>query len=247
MIIGFADIQGIIGAELPASALNHGAYWSNSPSHPLAKVWLTVGWRCPREGLSLGRKQVTLERCRPRTSSEATVVDGRPACDLQPSHAQVERVGVAANWRELVAQARVIPVALESTSDGVTRRFEPQGQYARRHEVELHRYGRGSFCRFSVPDNMHRPGVDFMVVGQRLAYVGRCEDFSRRFNHGYGRISPRNCYVGGQETKCRVNQLILGCADDGQPMKVYFIESDDYVALESSCIAAYDPPWNRRR
>ena len=30
-----------------------------------------------------------------------------------------------------------------------------------------------------------------------------------RYNNGYGRISPRNCFQGGQSTNCRVNNLIF--------------------------------------
>ena len=60
----------------------------------------------------------------------------------------------------------------------------------------------------------------------------------------------KNCYKGGQETNCRINQLILKCAESGWSINVHFIETADPAdrfALESAYIAAFSPPWNRTR
>ena len=41
----FADIETVIGAELPDSAHNHRAWWSNNPSSSVAtKAWLAAGY-----------------------------------------------------------------------------------------------------------------------------------------------------------------------------------------------------------
>ena len=89
-----------------------------------------------------------------------------------------------------------------------------------------------------------------IVTNDRLAYIGECQDFSQRFNTGYGQISPKNCFKGGQETNCRINQLILKCAESGWSVDAYFIETADPAdrfKLESAYIAAYSPAWNRPR
>jgi hypothetical protein len=37
-------------------------------------------------------------------------------------------------------------------------------------------------------------------VDESKEYVGECRDLVKRFNSGYGQISPRNCFVGGRRT-----------------------------------------------
>lgn len=41
----FADIEAVIGGELPASARSHRAWWANDRSHRHALAWLDAGWR----------------------------------------------------------------------------------------------------------------------------------------------------------------------------------------------------------
>ncbi len=43
---GFAELEGLIGRKLPASAWKYPAWWSNDPSNnSMTKVWLRAGWR----------------------------------------------------------------------------------------------------------------------------------------------------------------------------------------------------------
>lgn len=243
--LGFADIEQIIGAKLPASALSHNAWWSNSTSHPLARVWLEAGWEVPEEGLQWTRKEITLVR---RRSGEArpAEVDGTPQVGL--ADADVEpgvRVTVSDDWHDLLPSARRVPIEPERDAAGNIRHFQPQNGYEGRDEVPLNRYGHGSFCRFRVPQDAKRAGVYLIVTDDRLAYVGECQDFSQRFNTGYGQISPKNCYKGGQETNCRINQLILKCAESGWQTDVYFIETPHRFALETALVQTHRPPWNR--
>lgn len=58
----FSEIEGIIGVSLPRSAFTHRTWWSNSPTHPLARAWLMAGWEVPRKGLDLQHQTVTLEK-----------------------------------------------------------------------------------------------------------------------------------------------------------------------------------------
>ena len=96
-----------------------------------------------------------------------------------------------------------------------------------------------------MPGDIRKAGVYLVVANDRLAYVGECQDFSQRFNTGYGQISPKNCYMGGQETNCRINQLILKCAESGWSIDTYFIETRHRFALETALVQLHRPPWNR--
>ncbi|WP_430537430.1 DUF7662 domain-containing protein [Blastococcus saxobsidens] len=42
--LGFADIDELLGAALPASADHHRAWWANDPTHVQARAWLDAGW-----------------------------------------------------------------------------------------------------------------------------------------------------------------------------------------------------------
>jgi hypothetical protein len=40
----FNDIEGIIGAGLPASAYRYRAWWANDKTHVHARAWMDAGW-----------------------------------------------------------------------------------------------------------------------------------------------------------------------------------------------------------
>ena len=179
------------------------------------------------------------------TASEAA--RPTPTSSPTPTMAKVV-IHVPDDWHEVLATAQCIPIEPERDADGSVHQYQPQGSYEKRDSVALNAYGKGSFCRFRVPANLTQSGVYLIVTNDRLAYVGECQDFSQRFNTGYGQISPKNCYRGGQETNCRINALILNCATSGWPIDVHFIptpEPSDRFALEAAYIRAYRPPWNR--
>ena len=150
------------------------------------------------------------------------------------------------DWHELVTAALHVALEVERDEYGAVSRFQPQAEYENTERLPLNRYGSGSFCRFRVPGDIHRAGVYLIVASGQLAYVAECEDFSRRFNTGYGQISPRDCYKGGEETDCRINQMVLTYAEGGSGIEVYFIETAGRFALEEACIDAYQPPWNQQ-
>jgi len=43
--LSFAQIDGIIGDNLPLSAYRHEEWWSNSPTNAHARAWLDAGWK----------------------------------------------------------------------------------------------------------------------------------------------------------------------------------------------------------
>ncbi len=129
--------------------------------------------------------------------------------------------------------------------DGVVRAFMPQSQYANECGLPFNKYGMGPFCKFTAPRSSQRGGVYLLVVGADIRYVGECANLSARFNNGYGNISPKNCYKGGQETNCRINNLIYTSSIEGETLSLFFHETADYKNAEAQLRTVLCLPWNR--
>lgn len=101
------------------------------------------------------------------------------------------------------------------------------------------------FCRFAFPADQRRPGVYAVVVNDRVMYVGKTNNLSRRFGPGeYGHIvvpEPGNSQV----TNRRVNHGILEAARRGDTVGVWFNATSDCDEIESTVIGRLDLPWNR--
>lgn len=138
----------------------------------------------------------------------------------------------------------VCAIEPERDDTGKIRRFMPQSHYKNVRGLPVHQYGRGPFCRFRVPRNLQLQGVYTLLVDEQVKYVGECVNLSSRFNMGYGQISPRNCFVGGQRTNCKINRYILEVAETGRQIEVRFYETLERPAVEGELIASFRPPWN---
>ena len=140
---------------------------------------------------------------------------------------------------------KVFTLVLETDSGGSLLEFQPHHRYGK--EGNLNPYGTGPFCRFKIPSGYEgKEGVYLLVVDppDELVYIGKTEDLSKRFNHGYGNISPKNCYVGGQNTNCKVNNKILNVYGNGRRVVVFFHETDKHSAVERGLLNRGRPPWN---
>jgi hypothetical protein len=89
------------------------------------------------------------------------------------------------------------------SAEGILTQFMPQGRYRNARNLPLNTYGVGPFCKFKIPGRFQACGVYVLTVDSELRYIGKCANLSKRFNMGYGNISPKNCFKGGQETNCR--------------------------------------------
>lgn len=250
VVLTFAEIEWIIGRHLSPAALTHDAWWSNSPSHPLAKAWLRAGWHRPRGGLDWSEETVTLVRGAPAGSRvSAPSSSTLPRNERHAEAPVLDRVPVPPNqlphdWQQLTVEQFVCTIEPKRDDKGQVASFEPQAVYRNRKGLMLNAFGAGPFCHFRIPDDLHRAGVYFIAVDGQLAYIGECDDLSQRFNSGYGQISPRNCYQGGQSTNCRLNRLIKDAAEADSRIELHFVETTDRFVLEAASIAAYRPSWN---
>ena len=124
----------------------------------------------------------------------------------------------------------------------------PQDRFPRAASTRLNAYGHGPFCRLSIPSACSgAPGVYLIRVDGVIRYVGECADLGRRFNLGYGVIQPINCFVGGQPTNCKINNLVLQSAQAGHIPELLFLPTADRKALETRLIGELRPTWNGRQ
>lgn len=128
-------------------------------------------------------------------------------------------------------------------ADGTIATDRPQSRYAKADTTPLHQYGDGDFCTFRLPDAPKAAGVYAMYIGDKMMYVGEAECLKQRL-YAYGQISPRNCFVGGRQTNCRINKRILGAAQSGQDVEVWFHACEDRKQLEAALKQAFRPCWN---
>ena len=130
-------------------------------------------------------------------------------------------------------------------SAGEIQQFMPQLNYSKSADSRLNLHGKGPFCKFSINLQWagHR-GVYALFSDEKLLYIGECADLHKRYNIGYGNISPKNCFNGGQSTNCKINTMILKKYLDGKKVMLYFHETDDYKRVESILIGMFKPPYN---
>jgi hypothetical protein len=141
---------------------------------------------------------------------------------------------------------RVCEIEPERDPSGKIVEYMPQGDYEDQ-SAKLHQYGDGSFSRFRIPGNETRDGVYLVYSNERLMYVGETENLAVRFNQGYGNISPRACYEGGQQTNCRINKLILDEIKNGKNIALYYIWTNDRKQIEAQLRNALKPVWNKEQ
>ena len=123
--------------------------------------------------------------------------------------------------------------------------FMPQTRYKKHKEEKLNLYGSGSFCKFTIPNDWSgKSGVYALFNNEDLLYIGKCVDLRKRFNAGYGNISPKNCYIGGQSTNCKINAMILEQYKNGNKVVLYFYETKDSTIIENRLINKLKPMYN---
>lgn len=130
-------------------------------------------------------------------------------------------------------------IQAEKDSEGVIIKNYPQDTYKNSKNLPLHKYGSGGFCRFKIDnyeDFAGKSGVYALYFNEQLKYIGECEDLVQRFNVGYGHISPKNCYKGGQSTNCKINKAILSALENSKKVFIYFCCSDNFIEIEKEIL-----------
>lgn len=128
----------------------------------------------------------------------------------------------------------------------------PQARYRDAASAKLHAYGAGPFCRFRIARERREPGLYVLTRDEVPVYAGECENLEARWGpNGYGGISPRNCFQGGQPTNCRINAAILASAKEGRKMDLWFaplnVDTQTRRSAETQLIQMLRPTWNRAK
>ncbi len=147
----------------------------------------------------------------------------------------------------LNAFTAVCELVPDRTADGAVITYLPQARYPQAATTPLHTYGRGPFCRFQIPASLTGEGVYIISCDEKPLYVGLCQNLADRFNRGYGLISPRNCYRGGQSTNCKINSYVLRETQVGRLLRLLFMSTTRKATVERKLIAHLRPPWNGRQ
>ena len=135
----------------------------------------------------------------------------------------------------------------ERASDRTIAEFMPQDRYAKASTTRLNRHGSGPFCRFKLDAVSADAGVYLIVIEGDVMYVGECQNLAERFGpRGYGSIQPKNCYVGGQSTNCKINHNFLLASVAQRKVEVWFATADSRKFHEDRIKAQLQPPWNDR-
>ena len=251
----FTEVESILGFKLPASARRHRPWWANQTKgngHSHALAWTTAGWET-------AKVDMVAETLVFRPSKQPGDVN-------PPSLDEVWPVRSVGTWPEGLSLRRedmyedrsfadyafdhVGPIRPERDELGQVIGHFPQSRFDNVSNLALNKYGAGPFCRFRVAKGWRHGGVYVLAKGGNPLYIGECENLDRRWGSmGYGHISPRSCFKGGQETNCRINNLIYVGIKAGAGFDLWFhpVEGDKHArrVVESKLVHVLRPPWNR--
>lgn len=113
----------------------------------------------------------------------------------------------------------------------------------------LNEYGDAEYALFKIENSQYldKRGLYLWYIDGKVMYIGRCRDsFGRRINQGYGRIHPKNCYIDGQSTNCRLNNLIFQHRRNTRFFVSPMDDEQKIIDMERKLIPEFDPPWNKQ-
>lgn len=241
--LSFSEMEAILGFSLPRSAYTYAAWWANG-GHTHALSWMNGGFAVAR--LDLRGKIVTFRRDEAQQRTSASKHASSPVPKEVPSHSQTAPYTSALDepvWTVFGYPFRFLQQLIPESENGNIREFYPQKDYRNENNLPLLHHGSGSFCRFSI-DAPSVAGVYLWVVEDHILYIGETANLRKRFNMGYGNISPRNCYVGGQSTNCKMNKVVMEYAKMGTPIRLYFYPTDNYKQVELDLLRHISTKFN---
>jgi len=122
----------------------------------------------------------------------------------------------------------------------------PQSRYDKSDVTPVHQYGWGPFCKFYVDTTEYQEtaGIYVFTANHQIVYIGETVDIHGRIQAGYSNISPKNCFEGGQQTNCRINNLVLNVLRNRGQVALWATKTPDRKKREAELIRECEPPWN---
>lgn len=238
----FFELEQVLGFILPRSACTYSAWWANG-GHSHAHAWLDAGYKVER--IDLRTKTVSFYKHDAPANREAQIQNGKVrhlpfiSTELMPIDPSAETLSLHGYVFHFVQLLKP-----ECSPKGHIVKYYPQDNYHNKNGLRLSLYGEGAFCRFSI-DAGEWPGVYLWVVDGLIIYIGQTAGLRRRFNMGYGNISPRNCYVGGQSTNCKMNKIVLRLHEQGKAVSLFFHYTTNYKFVEVDLLGKIKTPYNK--
>ena len=125
------------------------------------------------------------------------------------------------------------------TETGEVFTYNPSERYNNKRNLPFNKYGNSLFCEFEVKTDKAESGVYALFFDENLVYIGQAKNFQQRWSGiNYCKISPRNCFRGGQSTNCHINSEICKQALRNGRVFLYFLETKDYDRVEKELIKA---------
>ena len=239
--MSFSKFESILGFMLPKSAYAYRAWWANG-GHTHANAWLHAGYKVDK--VDIPGKVVIFCRIDVLPVSKAQDKKMRPASIVKTEIMLVdpESETIIACGYEFHFIQELLP---KCDAEGNVATFYPQNNYNNRKGLQLSYHGKGAFCRFSINAG-DWPGVYLWVVDGQIIYIGETAGLQKRFNMGYGNISPRNCYSRGQSTNCKMNKVVFGNYERGKTVSLYFYQTTDFKRVEHELLRKIYTPYNAK-
>ena len=131
-------------------------------------------------------------------------------------------------------------IDLDRDENGVIISYNPANGYKKKDTCKLNPYGHLQFCKLNLVDLPTTSGVYAIYNDGELVYIGRAKNFAERWSRAnYGNISPKNCYVGGQSTNCKMNNYIFEAIKAGCKIELYFYATTKYKEIEKDLLGKY--------
>ena len=237
----FSELETILGFTLPMSAYTYRAWWANG-GHPQANAWLHAGYKVdkvyiPRQVVIFSKVDTLTVSDKADKKEPLASTEKNEAPEVDPESDTIIVCGYEFHFVQ-----KLIP---ECIADGNVVKYYPQNKYDNKRGLPLSYHGKGAFCRFSINAG-NWPGVYLWVVDGQIIYIGETAGLKQRFNMGYGNISPRNCYIGGQSTNCKMNKVVLDYHDLGKLISLYFYTTSDYKWVELDLLGKVYTPYNTK-
>jgi len=98
-------------------------------------------------------------------------------------------------------------------------------------EYNIENIKKVEFCRFRLDEEIIDSGVYIWRINGETRYIGSAKNLKERFNNGYGIISPRNIFYGGQSTNCKMNLVVVN--NQAKKIEIYFYKTEEYREAKS--------------
>ena len=234
----FSEIEKLLGRVLPQSAYTYNAWWANG-GHSQASAWLDAGYKV--SSIDFPSMAVTFIKNGAAIPKKIPVQKQHKPAAEQP----VPFVNTGAKTMEVCGYTFTFLQDLipDCDAEGNVIKYYPQNDYDNKKGLPLSYHGKGAFCRFCITVD-DWPGVYFWFVDGQIIYIGETAGLRQRFNMGYGNISPRTCYVGGQSTNCKMNKIVLSLHEKGKTVSLFFYKTTDFKRVELDLLGKINTPYN---